>query len=612
MKLKALLLSLLPLFAWAQAPIGINALPQASPLSGTEAMPCEQTGTKKCTAAQLATYAVSVIPPPAAVNASNITQGTLPCAQLPALSGLISSNGCVTSPGSGFPTAVIIPSPTDTFDQTIAKINATVAYDWVFGSSAVAGSGQTAITNLTQLAAYFNPWGDSMLTGSDISQPQGINGQSYNSVLERFQAFNSNNFVFGSNGLALTAVVESPFSYASTIVNGAGGSTTYPLPATGIPISTIGLSSTTGINVGQIGFAQFGCFFYVTAVVANTSLSIADLGIDGGCSSVGFAFNNLVVFTPYYYTTLSASLSNGATGASLSSVPTGVVNGMMFSILSPSSSGTMVSNSTNRITISGSNVTFDNPWTYSSTFAIGTGVILKPPITSGQLWTRNYYLSGPVGSRWVLVDWYVTFPTDSVGGYNMIGTTCAAGNVTNTTQLAAVPSNFPMGSEVSLWVYGGNYPVIGGYDKSEIDVDTMNYDPNQGPWVDLPGAYNSGAYPSVDAVIPSGVTSSATCGEGIDTHIIGSPMVFTGTSQAGTQRESAIITPTQVYLYKNNVFLKSFNFQWTGKNGWMQFGMQEEIGTFKQSGRDLNFPTGAVSFTNAQLTINRFRILVMP
>lgn len=42
-----------------QTPTSINSLPAAAPLTGTEAIPCEQGGTKKCTVAQITTQTAS-------------------------------------------------------------------------------------------------------------------------------------------------------------------------------------------------------------------------------------------------------------------------------------------------------------------------------------------------------------------------------------------------------------------------------------------------------------------------------------------------------------------------------------------------------------------------
>lgn len=80
----------------------IHNLPPAAPLTGYEAIPADQgtcsTCTVKTTPFQLAQYVLSQ---PFAVNASNITTGTLPCAQLPSFTGAITTTGCAATIGVG-------------------------------------------------------------------------------------------------------------------------------------------------------------------------------------------------------------------------------------------------------------------------------------------------------------------------------------------------------------------------------------------------------------------------------------------------------------------------------------------------------------------------------
>src|SRR5580658_9333425 len=95
----------LALSALAQAQpvvVPIGSLNNAGPLSGPEQFPCEQNGppTKKCTALQINQYVQSTLAPSALIdttNAGNILKGTLPCAQVPEITGSVDISGCVAA-----------------------------------------------------------------------------------------------------------------------------------------------------------------------------------------------------------------------------------------------------------------------------------------------------------------------------------------------------------------------------------------------------------------------------------------------------------------------------------------------------------------------------------
>jgi hypothetical protein len=100
-------------------------------------------------------------------------------------------------------TGAFEPTTSMTFAQAIAGMRQVESI--VFGSSAAPGPGQTAITNLTELAHYFNYEPDH--GGVAI-----INGQ----VWGVYQPFNSTNFVFNPNSLSLVATLSPGFSMQPT------------------------------------------------------------------------------------------------------------------------------------------------------------------------------------------------------------------------------------------------------------------------------------------------------------------------------------------------------------------------------------------------------------
>jgi hypothetical protein len=590
--------------------------------------------------------------------------------------------------GGGSSSVPLAPLLTQTYDQAMSGSNTT--FDLLFGTNVTPGSGQTQISDCTQLEGYFNWWGDSMITVSGETTT-GINGQNYNSDMERFQSCNPYNFVFGTDFLTLQGINEQASTFQTSITTGTSG-TLYTCTGTPctftIPIGTLGLAATvsfsgtgtctgtslviaasptgglyqgnqisgTGISantvivnapsgngagtyttsqactssgatitssnapiVGQILDSEFRGFYEITAVTAGTSLTLTPLF---GSSGTNIAFNNATVLLPYYVDTLAASLAQNATGATLTTpVPAGCVTGMMLSVVNGSNQ--VVSNSTSRMTMgSGGAVTFDNPWTYAGTFLSGTTIICMQPITSAQIWTNSYRLPGTNGAVWYGFDAYVSLPTDSSGGYNLLSSTCAT-TIISAATIAGVPQNFPWGAFPSFWQYGGNYPASSVADNSEIDFLTMLYYPPQGPWVDQPGYYNSGTPASIAAIGPTfsggwqtgstvGSSSAATCGAGTNVYWTLAPNnIYMGASLAGPQRLSAIWTPTQVYTYVNNQLVKVENYQWSGQ-GWAQVGFQLPIGNFKSSGHNLAFPMLSTNFPSYAYEITRFRVQEMP
>lgn len=265
--MKKLLLTLLLLPALALGQMQISKLPAAAtPYTGAETFPCNQGSptlvTSKCT---------------------------------------LSSVTAVTAvPGA--------PQNTATFDQTMAL--ATPYFSLCFGTTnASCQPGDTLISNCTQLAAFFNWWGDSMNPSGWGDTPQGSNGANYNSDLERFQPCNSTNFVFNPSNLTLTGVNENPGAFSQTITTGTSG-TLYTLP-TAVPLATLGLVSTSAF----IGTGSF----------SGTSLTISSvtqggLYLGNQISATGCPANTIITGFPAGNTTGSYTVNqSGCTGTSISS-----------------------------------------------------------------------------------------------------------------------------------------------------------------------------------------------------------------------------------------------------------------------------------------------------
>src|ERR1700735_336273 len=113
---------------------------------------------------------------------------------------------------AGVVTSTYDPLPGTTFNNAVANTGIPLVADYVFGSSATAGAGQTAITNATQLAAYFNSHLDA--TGTN----------KVNSELEAYtESFSgSSNHVFNTNNLQLTGTLAGGGAVAPTVSGSLG------------------------------------------------------------------------------------------------------------------------------------------------------------------------------------------------------------------------------------------------------------------------------------------------------------------------------------------------------------------------------------------------------
>lgn len=368
------------------------------------------------------------------------------------------------------------------------------------------------------------------------------------------------------------------------------------------------ITSSNAPSVGQLLLSEFRGIYLITSISANTSLSLAPILSYNG---VGINFNNATVLLPWYAGALSATLSNGATGASFTAIPAGCTTGMYFAAANGT---TLASNSTNHIgTIVGNAVTFSSAgtWTYAATINPGALGFCMQPISSAQIASTAYYMPGGT-ARVVAFDAYVTLPSDSTGGYNMLTSACAP-KVISAATVASVPANFPWGAFPSEWIYWGNYPSTpsaGG--TSEIDFLTMRYYVDTGPWVDEPGFYNDDPPPTINYTQFPFVTSTSACGTGANVFLTTAPNnIYTGASLAGAHRLSELWRNDKIWIYLDNVLVKVMNYSWTSQ-GWGQMQFQMPVGNFGASGRDLAVPLLQTNFASYTYGLTEFKTLVVP
>lgn len=249
-------------------------------------------------------------------------------------------------------------SPAMSFTQAVASLQAQVYQDFLFGTSAT-GSGTTIpITNLTDLAVYFNAQAD--VSGSAVQ----------NEEVERFLAFNTTNHAFNTSDLSLTAVIET------------GSADVVPLTLQGAVTASAVLTftSTTGVVDSMMFAAADG--------LGTPSTGIRVVSHDGTTvtlsSNVTLPDQCRCEFLPFY---VVPGISSGTSITTLTfpSVPAVVQPGMFYTNIT---NGTFAARRV--VSTTGTTVTLDGTVSPSA----GNLVWFQPPITSGQIWSKAGFQPG--------------------------------------------------------------------------------------------------------------------------------------------------------------------------------------------------------------------------
>jgi len=341
------------------------------------------------------------------------------------------------------------PDPSTPFNTVVAGYD--LQRDFVFGQDVMLLPGQIGITNVSDLAQYFNSYAD--FTGTTT----------INSEMERYMPFSSSeNFVFNQNNLALTGTLDSGGQVAPVVVATANSTGVY-LNGTATPIAQLGLTNTTGITVGMIAFVLYSGIYYVSSLVPNVSVTLT--AIMG--SSTSTATNRVVFFLPYHYAVLNAQTSLGGTVLNFAAVPAGISVGMT---IAPVINNVVVSNSMLTV-ISQTATSITTQATTAGSIPSGSGCIFHAPIRSAQIWSKDQY--APMnGIDFVAGELTFRLPYNAgSGGPAMRGASSAS-------QFAALPTTAPWGSWPAFWAYGSkspnlNAPIANSRDTSEIDFLEM-------------------------------------------------------------------------------------------------------------------------------------------
>lgn len=322
--------------------------------------------------------------------------------------------------------------------------NAPLVKDWVFGSSAVAPLGGTAVTNLTDLANDF--------TAFDFNTQQ----VTIQEQIEVYQPFNTTNFPFLTDRLNLVAVnPNSDWNVQVTQV-----SSSVNLNGTSTPVANFGLATTTGIRVGQLVSVQSHGIYYVSALVVDTSITLTTLNGSPTTASIG----GLVSFLPVDSAVLTVQANNGDSTLTFGAVPAGVTTKQVAFVGIPTASIFVNRDKDFRVASATSTVvTLNLPIDYTAVL-VGTRVLFLPAVTSAQIFSLpTWDISNPT------VFFATEMTIDLLAGsaaYSLLG-------VNSLALFNAVPADTPWGAWPAFWSFGAPRGATLTTDASELDVFEM-------------------------------------------------------------------------------------------------------------------------------------------
>jgi len=458
-----------------------------------------------------------------------------------AVTGLVSYTELVAATKSKPPVLIAGPSLQDSFSTVVSKIP--LSDDWLFGTAALASNGSKAITNATDLAVDFQPlqpWTGSVTINSEMARYS--------------KTFQSNNFVFGPDYLSLKAL-KLVGSLNAIVGSTKSSGTAVNVDGTANPLDQLGLTTTTGLEVGQLVVVagRYG-MSRITAIAPNVSVSL--LPVLNSPATVVKTNNTWIMFIHAWWAQSTQAVVNGATTIQLNSVPASVIPGMTVMVedsggwnLISSDAMTVASKTANSVMLNapGLKAKYDPP--------AGKGYVFIPSITSGQIWSKKGY--GPhIGNhRVVAMEFDLLLPQ---GGSP---TAADMSNIYSKSKLMSLPSTLPWGAWPAAWLYQQyNGDTSLHQDNSEIDFEAwwMN---SRGPstWT----GFNHGQpyyrlhKPTALGQWDASATSTQTLTPDSGELSLKSPL------NAGRIKIQLVWQRNSVYKYLNNELVAVDNYQWT-------------------------------------------------
>lgn len=468
-----------------------------------------------------------------------------------------------------------------------AVANIPIIADYVFGSSAVAGPGQTAITNSTQLGTYFNP--TEVLTGT----------VQVNNELQRYQPFSSAaNFVFNSDNLQLTGTLDGGGS-VTALVYGNTGSYSGTMLSPGFTPGNLGLSNLTGWAVGNIAVFTYNNIGVITSITGSGSSAVIICKPLLGSSGT---FPTFVPFQimPWYYAEASAPAAQGATAVSFAAVPAAVAAGQFMSFYDNTSNTANTSTATNSSqtfivqSVVGNTVNFLPALNGVDAIATGQGIFFTPPIRSAQIWTKATFTMPGSGATAFAGELTIQLPQNAVPYY-------LTGNLSGA---AATGAN---GGWPAWWIRG---------DFTNPDNTDALAEVDFGEWFNNILSTMKQWSPNL---ITAATGGSNTAGMQTPTLYLYDPPLWTVNGQnfvynnatdfsLGYQRFQFYVSGDSVYWGVNDIFYKKTSFVWTSLSS-PQMAVNLAIGSLLKGLCTNNlWPSANTNFNSMFLNIKRLTI----
>jgi hypothetical protein len=459
-----------------------------------------------------------------------------------------------------------------------------IVANYQFGSAATPAPGVTTITNFTDLESNFNAFEDFTLQTT------------INSELQRYQAFNSSNHVFSTNGLTMQ-VINPNNDWQCTAITQLTGLVSIA-NGTPMPIAQLGLADTSAIQLFQMvavqGGGGTGGLYFISAMVPNVSVTLSPLqgSTTGSTKPAGLAF-----WLPIVGVQLSSPYVNGGPFFQFASLPAFVKIGQAVAVnASPLTNQVLNRSADTRVTNIVGNQVFISP-VGANLPNLGTNTFIwfLPVITSGQIWSQlQLDLTNP--QSFFAIEFDATL-------MNSITTRTVSANNGQTTlaQFNAFPASTPLGGWPALWCFSADDGNSSHETGSAAEIDFVEI---QTSCTQDIGYMNTGASTFTGAATlmiknDSGWSSFAAFGISI---------APPGTTFVGRNLYRFIFTNGVAYRFFNDTLYNVRQFQWNNQRP-MQFSVGIAAGGMTPPlAMNTVFPNNPAGFANMQATIHGIRV----